>query len=181
MYGRRVLRRARTRSIFDSGCIVTAARAGSCSAWYAALADIDRERGVSSSRIFPSTSLAKRAMLAPMSDEYRALVDKVGAFTRPALERRRADMLCTAGCAACCQVSLSVNQVEGAELRIGLAALPAATRAQVVKRGVRERRREASHAAAPRCAMLEPDGRCVVYAHRPLVCPQGFALRYPTG
>ena len=30
--------------------------------------------------------------------------------------------------------------------------------------------------------MLELDGRCAVYAHRPLVCrTQGYALRYPAG
>jgi hypothetical protein len=30
--------------------------------------------------------------------------------------------------------------------------------------------------------MLELDGRCAVYAHRPLVCrTQGLALRYPAG
>jgi len=121
-------------------------------------------------------------MIPPVSDEYRALVDKVGVFTHAAFERRRADMACKAGCEACCQVWLSVSQVEANELRIGLAALPDETRAQVVQRGTRELQRAADHAAAPRCAMLEPDGRCAIYAHRPLVCrTQGFALRYPTG
>jgi uncharacterized protein len=117
-----------------------------------------------------------------MSDEYRALVDKVGAFTEAAFERRRDDMACRSGCDGCCQVWLSVSQVEGDAIRVGLAALSPELRADVVKRGEREREREAESAPSPRCAMLAPDGSCAIYGSRPLVCrTQGFALRYPAG
>lgn len=117
-----------------------------------------------------------------MSDAYLALVDKLAVFTGAALERRRADMACKSGCDACCQVWLSVSQVESDAIRVGLAALTPEIRAAVVARGEREQRREAESAATPRCAMLAPDGSCVIYAERPLVCrTQGFALRYPPG
>lgn len=117
-----------------------------------------------------------------MSDEYRALVDKVGVFTADALERRRADMACRSGCDGCCHVWLSVSPVEGDAMRAGLAALSPAARADVVERGARERLREDAHEPAPRCAMLSPDGSCVIYGDRPLVCrTQGYALRYPAG
>jgi Fe-S-cluster containining protein len=120
-----------------------------------------------------------------VTHEYRALIAKVEAHTRPAHERRRADMACTAGCSGCCQVWLSVGPVEAAELRAGLARLTTAQRARVVERGLQEHAREAganSAQQAPRCAMLEPEGQCAVYAHRPLVCrTQGYALRYPPG
>lgn len=117
-----------------------------------------------------------------MSDEYLALVDKIGVFTAAALERRREDMACKSGCDGCCHVWLTVSQVEGEAIRVGLAALSPAARADVVRRGEREQQRELEGAATPRCAMLEPDGSCAIYEKRPLVCrTQGFALRYPAG
>jgi Fe-S-cluster containining protein len=121
-----------------------------------------------------------------VTSEYAALQDKVAAFTRGAWERAREQMACRRGCDSCCSVWLSVSQVEAAELRAGLAALPFAARAEVAERGRRELAREAQPTtqpgAAPRCALLESDGSCAVYAHRPLVCrTQGHALRYPPG
>ncbi len=117
-----------------------------------------------------------------MSDEYRALVEKVDAFTRAAVERRRVDMACQAGCCRCCEVWLSVSAVEAAQLGAGLASLPAEARARIAQRGAREQAREAAGASDARCAMLEDDGRCAVYESRPLVCrTQGHALRYPAG
>jgi hypothetical protein len=119
-----------------------------------------------------------------VSSEYDALRDKVGAFTRVAFERRRADMACKAGCDACCRAWLSVSAVEADAIRRVLAALPAEARARVAERGANERRRQrdADTTRAPRCAMLEPDGRCAIYAARPLLClTQGHALRYPPG
>jgi uncharacterized protein len=117
-----------------------------------------------------------------VTTEYRALVAKVEAFTRVASERRSGDMACRAGCSSCCEAWLTVSPVEAAELRAGLAALTLEARARVAVRGVHERMREASGETEARCAMLEDDGRCAVYAHRPLVCrTQGYALRYPAG
>jgi Fe-S-cluster containining protein len=117
-----------------------------------------------------------------MTVEYVALVEKVDAFTSALAERQRADMQCQAGCDGCCQVWLSVNQVEAERVRAGLALLSPSSRAEVAARGLREQARDAAGAETPRCAMLEPDGRCAIYEHRPLVCrTQGFALRYPKG
>jgi Fe-S-cluster containining protein len=121
-----------------------------------------------------------------MTTEYRALVDKVEGFTRVVLERRSADIACRAGCSSCCETWLSVSAVEAAELCAGLDALSADARAAVAERGRLEQAREASDpdgaSSIARCAMLEPDGRCAVYEHRPLVCrTQGHALRYPAG
>lgn len=117
-----------------------------------------------------------------MSSEYRALVDKVDAFAGSAFSRRAADMACSAGCSSCCEVWLTVSDVEATEMRSGLHALSVTTRAQVVARGRHEQARERAGEPDARCAMLEADGRCAIYEHRPLVCrTQGHALQYPQG
>lgn len=107
--------------------------------------------------------------------EYEALRDKVDAFTRETEARRREDLACRAGCAACCHVDLEVSDVEAAAVREAVVALEEPARARLSERA--SRRREPG---GP-CVMLE-DGRCVIYAARPLVCrTQGHALRYPAG
>jgi len=117
-----------------------------------------------------------------MSSEYRALVAKVESFTASVSGRRRADLACEAGCASCCHAWLTVNVVEAAEVEAALTALAPDVRARVRDRGVHELTREQAGADDPRCAMLDDDGRCAVYAARPLVCrTQGHALRYPAG
>jgi hypothetical protein len=77
--------------------------------------------------------------------------------------------------------------VERAQLTAAIAALPSDKRTQLAARGKEQLAREAGALGAlstvqPRCAMLEADGRCAVYEHRPLVCrTQGLPLRYPHG
>jgi uncharacterized protein len=117
-----------------------------------------------------------------MSSEYDALVAKVAAFTEQTAARRAADLQCKRGCDACCRVSLSVGPLEAAAVQAGLALLPAARRAQVRERGLSALAREQAGDHEPRCAMLDDDGGCAIYAQRPLVCrTQGHALRYPDG
>lgn len=111
-----------------------------------------------------------------MNGEYEALIMKVGAFVDTTGARRAADMQCRKGCDSCCHAWLTVAAVEGANVRAGLALLSPEQRQAVRERGEREQLGQAE----PRCAMLEADGSCAVYAHRPLVCrTQGHALRYP--
>ena len=117
-----------------------------------------------------------------MSDEYRALVHKVSMFCETQSERYRADMACGPGCSSCCHAWLSVCAVEEAQLTAAIAALPEAERAVLAERGQHELEREQRGESDPRCALLDPEGRCAVYEHRPLVCrTQGLALRYPQG
>ena len=115
-----------------------------------------------------------------MSDEYRALVHKVSAFCEAQSERYRADMACGPGCSSCCHAWLSVCAGEEAQLRAASAALPSDKREALAARGQHEQEREARGESKARCALLDEDGRCAVYEHRPLVCrTQGLALRYP--
>ncbi len=106
-------------------------------------------------------------------EAHRALVRKVDAFERDVRSRRASDMACRSGCSACCRVQLTVCDVEAALVREGLAMLDADARTRL------DARLDAEGAA---CVFLEGDGRCAVYASRPLVCrTQGLPLRYPTG
>lgn len=112
----------------------------------------------------------------PASDAYGGLTRAVGALTDSVAARRTADLECRRGCTACCHVQLTVSRVEADSVRAGLAAL-----SDVARERVRDRTGVEPAPDGP-CVLLEPDGGCAVYAHRPLVCrTQGHALAYPKG
>jgi hypothetical protein len=117
-----------------------------------------------------------------MNPEYQALVAKLDAFLAATSARRQADLACRAGCSSCCHAWLTLSPIESAELREAIASLPSAQRRAIAERGRRELEREARGEAEPRCALLDPEGRCGAYERRPLVCrSQGHALLYPPG
>lgn len=105
--------------------------------------------------------------------QYEDLVAKTDEFARSVGARRANDLACRAGCEACCHVQLSVSRTEARRVQAHLDALDASTRAAIAERAKIERER---------CVMLDADGRCDVYAARPLVCrTQGLPLGYPAG
>jgi hypothetical protein len=111
----------------------------------------------------------------PMSGPYRELVAKVDAFGSKVHAERSSDMRCAPGCAACCDVALTVCPTEAAPIRRAVATLSADARARLAARA------DALEGQDGPCVMLE-DGRCVVYDVRPLVCrTQGLPLAYPPG
>jgi hypothetical protein len=89
-----------------------------------------------------------------------------------AIHARHPDrMQCRAGCSACCRARLSITRVEAAFLRSGLAAFSPGRRSELAAR-TREIGREP-------CPALDDDGRCGVYAFRPLICRSyGVPLRH---
>lgn len=93
---------------------------------------------------------------------YPELAAKVDAFFARVEARHGADMKCGSGCHHCCHVRLSITRVEADAIRAEVASWDAA----------RKRALTANAAASPpnRCAALGPDGRCLVYAARPIVC-----------
>ena len=91
---------------------------------------------------------------------YRQLAAKVDAFFVRVQERYAADMQCRAGCHDCCHQRLSVTPVEADAIRAELTALAPDLRARIKDR--------AEHGQD--CAALEADGRCAIYAARPIVC-----------
>jgi uncharacterized protein len=77
---------------------------------------------------------------------------------------------CHAGCADCCRHRFTVTAIEAEVVAEGLASLPSETRAAL-----------AARASSPddACPALEADGRCAVYAFRPVICrTHGLPIRF---
>lgn len=96
--------------------------------------------------------------------------ERVDAFFEEA--RAAGGVTCRPGCTGCCEVDLTVFQVEAGRIAACFAALPEAERTAAAQRA-----RDGQH-----CAMLSPQGRCVVYEARPLICrTHGLALLLSDG
>ncbi len=91
-----------------------------------------------------------------------ALLSRVDAFFARVHRRHGAEMDCGAGCADCCHVELPVTGLEADAVRRAASALGGAARERL--------RRRARSRTRGRCPALEDDGRCAVYAGRPLAC-----------
>jgi len=72
---------------------------------------------------------------------------------------------CAEGCETCCHQRFSVFEVEAVPVREALAEL--AETDPVLRQRVREQATDPDH--SDRCALLV-DGRCAVYAARPMIC-----------
>jgi Fe-S-cluster containining protein len=102
-------------------------------------------------------------------ERYEQLLAKIDAFGARVAERYPGEMACARGCGSCCQAGLSVTGIEAAVLREGLAQLDSRKRAALAERAV---------CASASCPVLESDGTCALYEHRPLVCrTQGLPIR----
>ncbi len=105
------------------------------------------------------SSQAMNAALAALIDLHRE-VDRVAAPIAARLGRR---LRCGPGCTDCCVDDLTVFEVEAERIRWG--------GGQVLRKG--------SPGPEGACAMLDGDGNCRVYDHRPYVCrTQGLPLRW---
>jgi hypothetical protein len=112
----------------------------------------------------PAPALRARERL----DELFARVD---AFFTRVEARHPGGLTCHAGCDDCCRRRFSVTALEAEVLAEGLARLPPDARAALARR--------AADGGDPACPALEPDGRCAVYASRPLICrTHGLPIRF---
>ena len=94
---------------------------------------------------------------------------------RPVVERYREHIQCRPGCSQCCHQTFRVSEVEGALLREGLAALPAAERDDILARA----RRWQPDRRDP-CPVLSEHGECRLYDTRPRICRKyGIPLWHP--
>jgi uncharacterized protein len=105
---------------------------------------------------------------------YRRLMAKVDAhWTRSA--RLLGDRLrCAPGCCDCCRQHISVFPVEAVSIALAVEALPGDAADAL-------RRRVAHLPADGPCPLLNADGRCALYAARPIICrTQGLPLLIAT-
>jgi uncharacterized protein len=110
---------------------------------------------------------------------YRALVERVDGFVARVESRHPTDLQCRPGCDGCCRVRLTVTAVEASAIEAWAAAL-----ADDDRRALAEAARAPDAPTAPRCAALDPAGRCRIYPVRPLVCRSHgvpIRLRDPRG
>lgn len=99
---------------------------------------------------------------------------KVDAFFVRVEARHGEDMQCATGCSDCCHARLTVTGVEATAIRAELATWDGARRSALAA--------NAAAQAADRCAALDPGGRCLIYAARPLVCrSHGAPVRLTAG
>ena len=93
---------------------------------------------------------------------YPELAAKVDAFFARVQARHGEDMMCGSGCHHCCYVRLSITRVEAQAIRDEVATWPAERKWALAA--------NVAAASESRCAALDPAGRCLVYAARPIVC-----------
>ena len=111
-----------------------------------------------------------------MLDRYRELAARVDAFFARVAARHPDDVRCAPGCASCCHARLTVTTVEADAVAALVRELPAEARARLAETAARP-----VDPAAVRCPALDDDGRCQVYAARPLVCrSHGVPVRLAT-
>ena len=129
-----------------------------------------------------------------MTDRYRTLLQRLDAWFARAMAVHGDVIPCRAGCTACCHGPFDISPADAELLREGIALLPPKERAEVRVRG--ELLLTRMHELAPAwdapwdvselgeegfdrvaealadepCPLLGDDGRCRVYAYRPLVC-----------
>jgi Fe-S-cluster containining protein len=125
---------------------------------------------------------------------YPELLTRLDAWFAEGVKRYGATVPCTAGCTACCHGPFDISPADAALLAEGIAALDAPARNDIRARseallarmaalapgwgapwdvnalGDEAFDRVAEALADEPCPMLGAEGRCRVYAHRPLVC-----------
>ena len=115
-----------------------------------------------------------------MAYEYDDLRAKVDVICEEIAERRADDLECKLGCTLCCNVQLQLTQIEADSVRMAMAFADEDTRDRIRERALALLDGEGPPPADAPCAMLEADGSCAIYAHRPIACRlAGHALLYP--
>jgi len=87
---------------------------------------------------------------------------KIDAFFTRVEARHGTDMQCGTGCSDCCHTRLTVTGVEADAIRGEVSSWPEARRAALTA--------NVTTGPADRCSALDPGGRCLIYAARPVVC-----------
>jgi len=104
---------------------------------------------------------------------YPELAAKVDAFFQRVEQRHGSDLQCHTGCSDCCHTRLTVTTVEASAISDEISTRPADRRAALAAN---------ARASTDRCAALDPQGRCLIYSVRPIVCrSHGAPIRLREG
>ena len=126
-------------------------------------------------------------------DRYRALLERIDGWFSACAAANPAQIVCGAGCSGCCRGLFDITLFDAALLQQGLAALPSAAREDVRERARRrlpeltarwpdlappyvlngypdEQWTEMPEDDPAPCPLLGPQGRCLTYSHRPMLC-----------
>lgn len=107
---------------------------------------------------------------------YPELAAKVDAFFQRVEQRHGSDLQCHTGCSDCCHTRLTVTTVEANAIADEIASWPADRREALAANAL------ASAVIGDRCAALDPQGRCLIYRVRPIVCrSHGAPIRLREG
>ena len=87
--------------------------------------------------------------------EYRAVLEKVAAFSEKIFSLHGGEISCQEGCSRCCVEGLSVLPVEAHYIKAGLRQNDLITVPQTV---------------TAHCVFLDSQGACQIYEYRPIVC-----------
>ena len=131
--------------------------------------------------------------LSAILDDYRALLETVDAWFARCMEAAGRHIQCRLGCSGCCRGLFDISLMDAALLRRGFDALPDVIRTPVLAKArarlaeLRERWpgfgppyllnhlpdeewTEMPEEDETPCPLLGEDGRCLVYAFRPMTC-----------
>ncbi|MDH3602899.1 MAG: YkgJ family cysteine cluster protein [Candidatus Tectomicrobia bacterium] len=100
---------------------------------------------------------------------YRQLVQRVEAFAQAIRQRYPTQITCHAGCDGCCYQHFTVFPVESQHLASAVAALSPHER-QRLRRDLIASETPLELVDQPQLCVLLEDGRCRLYAGRPLIC-----------
>lgn len=132
--------------------------------------------------------------MQPAAEEWQRLLSRLDRWFEATAARHPGVIPCRAGCSACCHGPFDISAADVLLLREGLVTLPDGIRQQVAERGGRLLARMQAMApewaqpfdiaslgedefdilcealAGEPCPLLDAEGRCRMYAFRPLVC-----------
>ncbi len=132
--------------------------------------------------------------MQPAAQEWQRLISRFDRWFEATAGRYPGVIPCRAGCSACCHGPFDISAADVLLLKEGLATLPNPDRQQVAERGQQLLARMRAMApdwgapfdiqalgddefdilcealATEPCPLLDAEGRCRVYAFRPLVC-----------
>jgi Fe-S-cluster containining protein len=104
---------------------------------------------------------------------YPELAAKVDAFFQRVEQRHGSELQCHTGCSDCCHTRLTVTSVEASAIAAEIATWPAGRRKALAAN---------AGASSANCAALDPQGRCLIYRVRPIVCrSHGAPIRLREG